>query len=103
MLGTPLVQACSSYTAFGAWLQQNDLAELTCQRAQLKDGQDILELGCGWGSLSVYIAAKYPHSHITAICNSRSQKLLVSRRCRKRGLANVQVQSTVSMSSRLVK
>ncbi len=66
-------------------------AELTCQRAQISDNQRILELGCSWGSLSLYIAAKYPLSHVTAICNNMAQKLFVKKQCRQRGLANVQV------------
>ncbi|DBA89839.1 TPA: hypothetical protein ACH3X2_004703 [Trebouxia sp. C0005] len=67
------------------------MLELTCQRAQLSDGQRILELGCSWGSLSLYIAARYPQSHVTAICSNMAQKLFVSRQCKRRGLANVQV------------
>lgn len=66
-------------------------AELTCQRAQLSDGQLVLELGCGWGALSIYIASKYPTSHVTAVCASQAQKLFVGKRRRQRGLTNLQV------------
>jgi cyclopropane-fatty-acyl-phospholipid synthase len=47
---------------------------LTCERAGLEDGQNVLELGCGWGSLSLFMAERYPKSHITAVSNSRTQK-----------------------------
>jgi cyclopropane-fatty-acyl-phospholipid synthase len=47
---------------------------LTCERAELEDGQDILELGCGWGSLTVYLARRYPRSRVTAVSNSRTQR-----------------------------
>ena len=38
---------------------------LTCERAQLRDGADILELGCGWGSLTLWMAEKYPDQAVT--------------------------------------
>ena len=47
---------------------------LTCERAELEDGQDILELGCGWGSLARYMARRYPASRITAVSNSATQR-----------------------------
>ena len=66
------------------------LAE-TCARAGLADGQDILELGCGWGSLTLYAAARFPGSRITAVSNSRSQREFIEGEARRRGLANVRV------------
>lgn len=64
---------------------------LTCRRAGLADGQDILELGCGWGSLCLYNAARFPGARITAISNSRTQKEHIDTEARKRGLANLRV------------
>ena len=61
------------------------------QRAQLVDGQDILELGCGWGSLTLWMAERYPNAHITAVSNSHSQRRFILERCAARGLRNVQV------------
>ena len=63
----------------------------TCDRAGLEDGQDILELGCGWGSLTLFMAARYPRSGITAVSNSRSQRAYIEDVARQRGLANVRV------------
>ncbi len=57
------------------------------ERAQLADGQDILELGCGWGSLTLWMAERYPHARITAVSNSRPQRLHIEAQCRVRGLA----------------
>jgi cyclopropane-fatty-acyl-phospholipid synthase len=64
---------------------------LTCERARLADGDRILELGCGWGSLSLWMAANYPGSRITAVSNSRTQKQHIDAMARERGLANLEV------------
>jgi cyclopropane-fatty-acyl-phospholipid synthase len=61
------------------------------ERAQLSDGQDILDLGCGWGSLTLRMAQKFPRSRITAVSNSRPQREFIEARCRAAGLANVDV------------
>ena len=63
----------------------------TCQRAQLADGQDILELGCGWGSLSLWMAEGYPASRITAVSNSASQRDHIMAEAARRGLNNLTV------------
>ena len=64
---------------------------LTCERAQLRDGEDILELGCGWGSLTLWMAAHFPKARITAVSNSRTQKQFIDARAAERGLRNVEV------------
>ena len=64
---------------------------LTAHRADLSDGMEILELGCGWGSLTLWNAAHYPNSRITAVSNSGSQRRFIEDRCRRRGLRNVEV------------
>ena len=61
------------------------------ERADLTDGQDILELGCGWGSLTLWMAQRYPKARICAVSNSRLQREHIERRCRERGLDNVTV------------
>jgi cyclopropane-fatty-acyl-phospholipid synthase len=61
------------------------------ERAQLADGQDILELGCGWGSLTLWMAEHFPQSRITAVSNSRRQLKFIEARCRSAGLSNVRV------------
>jgi cyclopropane-fatty-acyl-phospholipid synthase len=64
---------------------------LYCERAQLADGQRILELGCGWGSLTLWMAERYPAAQITAVSNSGGQRRYIEAQCRSRGLANVRV------------
>ena len=68
-----------------------DMLELTCQRAELLAGQDVLELGCGWGSLSLYMSAKYPASRFTVVSNSTTQKAYIDQTARDRGISNLQV------------
>lgn len=70
---------------------EDKMLELTCQRADLKDGQRILELGCGWGSLTLWMAEKYPAARITAVSNSAPQRLFIEGECARRGFANVTV------------
>jgi cyclopropane-fatty-acyl-phospholipid synthase len=61
------------------------------ERAALKDGQDILELGCGWGSLTLWMAQRYPRSRICAVSNSKLQRAHIERLCRERGISNVTI------------
>lgn len=70
---------------------ERDMLELTCLRADLQNGQTVLELGCGWGSLSLYMAAKYPQSNFTVVSNSRTQKLHIHEQAKIRGITNLQV------------
>ena len=64
---------------------------LYCERAQLSDGQDILELGCGWGSLSLWMAERYPRARITAVSNSQPQREFIETQCVQRGLHNLRI------------
>ena len=64
---------------------------LSCEHADLKDGQQVLELGCGWGSLTLWMAKSYPNSTITAVSNSHSQRLFIEQRAMEAGLGNVRV------------
>jgi cyclopropane-fatty-acyl-phospholipid synthase len=70
--------------------EETALAE-TCVHADLKDGQDILELGCGWGSLSLWMAEKYPASRITAVSNSASQRAYIEAEARRLGFGHLRV------------
>ena len=76
-----------------ATLEHAEAAALqaTCERAGVADGQRILELGCGWGSLTLWIAERHPRSSITAISNSCSQREFIAAEVARRGLANVEV------------
>lgn len=64
---------------------------LTCERAGLANGQQILELGCGWGSLSLWMAEHFPGARITAVSNSRTQKEHIDAMATARGLTNLEI------------
>jgi cyclopropane-fatty-acyl-phospholipid synthase len=64
---------------------------LTADRAQLKNGDRILELGCGWGSLSLFLAKQFPESQILGVSNSRSQKEFLDGQAAARGLRNLEI------------
>jgi len=63
----------------------------TCLHADLVDGQEILELGCGWGSLTLWMAKHYPNSQITAVSNSNSQREHIENNARALGLENISI------------
>ncbi len=67
------------------------MLSLSCERAELEDGQEILEIGCGWGSLTLWMAEHYPNSQITAISNSNSQRQFIEHQCLQRGFTNVNI------------
>jgi cyclopropane-fatty-acyl-phospholipid synthase len=67
------------------------MLELYATRAELTDGQRVLDLGCGWGSLSLWLAARYPNSQIVALSNSLGQRLFIESRAAERGLTNLKV------------
>jgi cyclopropane-fatty-acyl-phospholipid synthase len=65
--------------------------EITCERAALADGQKVLELGCGWGSLTLWMARKFPGSRIVGVSNSRSQRESILARAAEQKLENVEI------------
>ncbi|MCA9181491.1 MAG: class I SAM-dependent methyltransferase, partial [Planctomycetales bacterium] len=67
------------------------MLQLTCDRASMQDGMNVLELGCGWGSLSLWLAEHYPNSRITAVSNSTSQKQFIDQQAAVAGLSNLNV------------
>jgi cyclopropane-fatty-acyl-phospholipid synthase len=69
------------------------MLELSCARAGLADGQHVLDLGCGWGSASLWIAERYPRSTVVAVSNSRTQRDFIVARARQRGLGNLDVRT----------
>ncbi len=70
---------------------EKDMLELTCERAELTNGQTVLELGCGWGSLSLFMAAKYPDSNFTGVSNSHTQKIYIDEQARLNGIHNLTI------------
>ena len=70
---------------------ENRGLELTCEHAGLQNGQRILELGCGWGSLSLWMAKHFPEANITSVSNSHSQRAYIMEQARERKLSNLEV------------
>ncbi len=92
-LGKRLKYSSGYFANDGDTLDQAEetMLDLYGTRAQLADGQDVLELGCGWGSLTLWMAQHFPHSRITAVSNSRPQREFVQARCKELGFENVRV------------
>jgi cyclopropane-fatty-acyl-phospholipid synthase len=93
VLGPRRKYSSALFTAGAATLAEAETAmlQLTCERARLADGQDVLELGCGWGSLTLWMAEHYPHSRITAVSNSASQRASILQRAAASGLRNIEI------------
>lgn len=93
VLGPHMKYSCGWWESGAESLEQSedDMLQLTCFRAELKNGHQILELGCGWGSLSLYMASRYPDSEIIAVSNSATQKLHIDRMAHQRGITNLKV------------
>lgn len=87
-LGPRLKYSCAYWPSGTATLAEAEEAmlDLSCQRADLADGMDVLELGCGWGSLTLWMAEKYPNSRITAVSNSRPQREFILAEATRRGV-----------------
>lgn len=67
------------------------MLELVCQRAAIEDGQRILDLGCGWGALSIYLANSFPNSLVTAMSNSSKQRKYIEEIIKRKGIKNLEV------------
>jgi len=95
VLGARLKYSCALWNENTTTLDQAEIEmlDLTCKRAGLVDGLDILELGCGWGSLSLFMAERYPGSKIISISNSRSQKEYIDSEINRLGLTNLEIQT----------
>lgn len=92
-LGPRLKYSCAYFEKESDTLAaaEDRMLELTCSRARLADGQAILELGCGWGSLTLYMAERFKNARITALSNSSEQRLYIEEQCRLRKIDNVSV------------
>ncbi len=93
VLGSHRKYSCALWQEDTKSLSEAEAAALskTCERAELVNGQRILELGCGWGSLTLWMASHYPDSEIVAISNSHSQRETIEALAKQRGLGNVRI------------
>jgi cyclopropane-fatty-acyl-phospholipid synthase len=92
-LGPALKHSCCLYSGGTETLAQAEHAMLALyeERAQLADGQRILDLGCGWGSLSLWLARHYPNAQIVGLSHLRSQREFIERRAAELGLKNLRI------------
>jgi cyclopropane-fatty-acyl-phospholipid synthase len=92
-LGPRRKYSCCFYEHADTSLAEAETAALalTAAHADLEDGQAILELGCGWGSLTLWLAEHLPHARITAVSNSQGQRLHIEGEARRRGLDNIAI------------
>src|SRR5689334_8922634 len=93
VLGPNRKYSCCFYKEPVSTLQEAEEEALrqTVANADLQDGQSILELGCGWGSLCLWIARQFPHAQVTAVSNSHLQRRTIEDEAIARGLANLSV------------
>jgi cyclopropane-fatty-acyl-phospholipid synthase len=93
VLGARRKYSCCRYAEERISLDEAEIAALeeTLVHADLRDGQRILELGCGWGSLTLCMAERFPMAWITAVSNSQSQRRYIETQARMRGFSNLSV------------
>ncbi len=93
VLGARLKYSCGLWPDPATTLDEseNEMLRLTAERAGLDDGMRVLDLGCGWGSMSLWIAEHLPRCQVTSVSNSKPQKEFIDRQCRERGFENVEV------------
>jgi cyclopropane-fatty-acyl-phospholipid synthase len=92
-LGKRRKYSCCFYATEETTLDQAEIHALaeTVSHAEIEDGMTILELGCGWGSLSLYLAERFPNSRITSVSNSASQRAFILDEANRRNLTNLSV------------
>jgi cyclopropane-fatty-acyl-phospholipid synthase len=99
VLGAHRKYSCGYWPEGVETLDESEVAALrqTCQRAEIEDGMSVLDLGCGWGSLSLWIAQRFPRCNVMSVSNSKSQQQYITARAAELGLDNIEV-FTVDMN-----
>ena len=92
-LGKNLKYSCSFWEEDTSNLDEaeDNMLEIYSERSKIKDGMNVLDIGCGWGSLSLYLAKKYPKSEITGVSNSSSQKAFIDSLALERKIPNLNI------------
>ena len=93
VMGDHLKYSCGYWPAGVSTLtaSENAALQVTVKRAGIRDGMQVLDLGCGWGSLSLWVAEKFPAASVTSVSNSASQREYICEQARQRGLKNIKV------------
>ena len=90
VLGTNLKYSCSLFDDVDSLDDaEESMLKLYIDRADIKDGHEVLDLGCGWGSFSLYVAERYPDINITSVSNSSDQIAYIKNEAHKKGLSNI--------------
>ena len=90
VLGVNLKYSCSLFDRVDSLDEaEESMLKLYIERAGIKNGHEVLDLGCGWGSFSLYVAERYPNIQITSISNSNDQITFIKKEAQKRGLLNI--------------
>ena len=99
VLGPRLKYSSCLYSDWRTTLREAEEAmlRLTCERAELQDGMEVLDLGCGWGSFALWVAENYPRCRVTALSNSNGQRGFIAARAAARNLSNLRI-ITVNMA-----
>ena len=93
VMGDNLKYSCCYWPSHVASLSEAEAAalELSVQRAGIEDGMQVLDLGCGWGSLSLWIAEHFPRAFVTSVSNSTSQRDYILKQAAARSIENIDV------------
>ena len=90
VLGTNLKYSCSLFNDVDSLDDaEESMLKLYIDRADIKDGHEVLDLGCGWGSFSLYVAERYPDINITSVSNSSDQIAYIKNEAHEKGLSNI--------------
>ena len=90
VLGENLKYSCSFFDDVNSLDEaEKSMLNLYIERADIKSGLEVLDLGCGWGSFSLYVAEKYPNTNVTSVSNSNDQITFIKKEALKRGLSNI--------------
>lgn len=95
VLGRHMKYSCGYWPEGVSGLDESEEAmlELVCRRAQLEDGQTVLDLGCGWGSMALFVAGRYPQSRVVALSNSATQRAYIESKRDRAGFTNLEVRT----------
>jgi cyclopropane-fatty-acyl-phospholipid synthase len=95
VLGPRLKYSCAYWPAAVSDLAaaEEAMLRLYAQRAQIRDGMRVLDLGCGWGSFSLWLAEHHPRARVVGVSNSKRQRDFILEQARRRGLANVEIET----------
>ena len=102
-LGKNLKYSCSFWEEDTSNLDEaeDNMLEIYSERSEIEDGMNVLDVGCGWGSLSLYLAKKYPKSEITGVSNSSSQKAFIDSLALERKISASMVKTMMNVQIQL--